>query len=365
MRVKAFYMPPEGDLREDLSEEEIARLYKTKRGLLWLDFFETTADDGAFMEQQLGLHPLAVEDCVNPRIHPPKLDDFGDYIFIVVHGINHVVESDYVETAELGLFLGEHFVISSHNFPLYSVTEVERMVRQDSRVMKRGADFLAHEIIDALVDNVMPAIDSMNDVADAIDEAVIRQPQPVTLDGIMKLKRSTLRVHRVMSPQRDVLHRMSRGEFPLIKTEAQIFYRDIYDHLVRIEDLNQTIRDRAENALATYLSAVANRQNETMRVLSVVATIFLPLTLLAGIYGMNFDYMPELHWKWGYFAILGVIGLVILVLMWRFWASGWFARGRRKIAWIKPFSVNVKRLRGHPGAAKQAPRSPEATPQDK
>jgi magnesium transporter len=150
-----------------------------------------------------------------------------------------------------------------------------------------------------------------------------------------------------MSPQREVLNRLSRGEFPVIKTEAQIFYRDVYDHVVRIEDLNQTILDRSDNAMATYLSSVANRQNETMRVLSVVATIFLPLTLLAGIYGMNFDYMPELHWRWGYFMILGIILLVVLIVIWRFWASGWFAWGKRHTTWTKPFMVNGNKIRGY------------------
>jgi len=257
------------------------------------------------------------------------------------------VETDIVETAELAIFLGKNFVVSSHSYPLYSIQAIQQIVEGNENVMKRGADFLAHAIIDALVDNVMPTIDRMTDVAEEIEMEVIRRPQQNVLEGILKLKRSTLRIHRVMAPQREVLNRLSRGEFPLIKPEAQIFYRDIYDHVVRIEDLNQSVLDRADNALATYLSSVANRQNETMRVLSIVATIFLPLTLLAGIYGMNFEYMPELQWRWGYFMILGIIGLVILVLIWRFWASGWMAWGKRRISWVKPFMVESHKIRGY------------------
>jgi magnesium transporter len=213
--------------------------------------------------------------------------------------------------------------------------------------MRRGPDFLVHAIIDTLIDNVMPTVDRMTDFAEQIEEEVIHRPQQNVLDAIMKLKRSSLKVHRVMAPQRDVINRLSRGEFTIIKKEAQIFYRDIFDHVVRIEDLNQSLLDRADNALATYLSSVANKQNETMRVLSIVATIFLPLTLLAGIYGMNFDNMPELHWWWGYFMVLGIIGFVILVLVWRFWASGWFAWGKRKITWVKPFVVEGKKIQGY------------------
>jgi len=363
MPIKAYYLPPSGKLQRGLSQPDIIKARKSRQGLLWADITETTEADGKFLEEGFGFHHLTVEDCISTQIHPPKIDAFKDYLFIVVHGVNHVLESDIVETAELALFIGENFVISSHNSPLYSVSGVQQMIEDDTRPMMRGADFLAHAIIDALVDNVMPTIDRMTDFAEEIEIEVIRRPQPNILDGILKLKRSALKVHRVMSPQRDVLNRLSRGEFPLIKTEAQIFYRDVYDHVVRIADLNQMLLDRADNSLAIYLSAVANRQNETMKVLSVVATIFLPLTLLAGIYGMNFDYMPELHWKWGYFTILGVIALVILVLMWRFWASGWFARGRRKMSWIKPFSVNVKRLRGHLSAERQ-PRPSKATTSD-
>jgi magnesium transporter len=315
--------------------------------LLWVDFPEITEEDGRFMERNFRFHHLTIEDSVSPQIHPPKIDTFGDYIFIIVHGINHAAETEIVETAELAIYLGENFVISSHSFPLYSISAVQQIIEEDGPTMRRGPDFLAHTIIDTLVDNVMPTIDRMNDVADEIEVEVIQNPHRNVLDGILKLKRSSLKVHRVMAPQREVLNRLSRGEFPMIKPEAQIFYRDVYDHVVRIEDLNQTILDRTDNAVATYLSSVANRQNETMKVLSVVATIFLPLTLLAGIYGMNFEYMPELGWRWGYFAVLGIIGVVILVLMWRFWASGWFVWGRRRISWIKPFIVESKKLRGH------------------
>jgi magnesium transporter len=215
--------------------------------------------------------------------------------------------------------------------------------------MKRGTDFLAHALIDALVDNVLPTIDRMSDFAEEIEEEVLRQPQQATLEAILKLKRSTLRIHRVMAPQREVLNRLSRGEFTPIKGEAQIFYRDIYDHLVRIEDLNQNIRDMADNALSTYLSSVANRQNETMRVLSIVATIFLPLTLLAGIYGMNFEYMPELKWHWGYFMVLGIMGAVIVSVIWRFWASRWIGWGRSQVRRVGLFTVEPERLIGYLG----------------
>jgi magnesium transporter len=351
MPFTAYYLSPEGTLQRDLSEKDIKAAFESKQGLLWVDIVETNQEDSKLLEQTLLLHPLAIEDCISPDIHPPKIDDFGDYLFIIVHGINHVAESEIVETAELAIFLGPNFMVSNHNFPLYSVEAVRRGVEDNGRLLKRGVNFLTHALIDSLIDNILPTVDKMAEMAEEIEEEAIRGPQQTTLEGILKLKRSTLRIHRIMAPQREVLNRLSRGEFSIIKREAQIFYRDIYDHLVRIEDLNQSIRDGADNAMANYLSSVANRQNETMKVLSMVATIFLPLTLVAGIYGMNFEYMPELTWHWGYFAVLALIGVVILGAIWRFWVSNWITWGRRRTRRVKSFTVEPKMLAGYIGKA--------------
>jgi len=357
MPFKAYYLDAKGVLKKDIGEEEIRSAFASKQGLLWVDFVETTEEDAEFMHRNFDFHHLTIEDCLNSRVVPPKIDDFDDYLFIIVHGINHVVESDIVETAELDVFLGPHFVVSNHRVPLFSVESVQRLVEDDGRPMRRGADFLAHAVIDALIDNVLPTIDRMGEVAEEIEEEVISHPQQATLEAIMKLKRSTLRVHRVIAPQREIMNRLSRGEFPIIRSEAQIFYRDVYDHLVRIEDLNQNMRDRADNALSTYLSSVANRQNETMKILSIVATIALPLVLVAGIYGMNFEYMPELKVSWAYFAVLGFMSFVILLGLWWFWARSWIMWGRRQvIRRMRPFAVEPEKLVGYIGHLAKWPR---------
>ncbi len=347
MPFKAYYLSPKDILKRDIDKKEILTFFNSNEGLLWVDISETTEEEAVFLEQSLGFHHLAVEDCLSTNTHASKIDDFNSYLFIIVHGINYLTESELVETAELDIFLGPHFVISNHNYPFYSINAIQRMVEEDGRPMQRGADFFAYAIIDTMIDNMMPTIDKMSDFAEELEEEVIRNPQQLILEAIMKLKRSTLRIHRYVTPQRDVLNRLSRGEFQIIKSEAQIFYRDIYDHLVRIQDLNQSIRDRTDYTLSTYLSSVANRQNETMRVLSIVATIFMPLTLLAGIYGMNFENMPELKWEWGYFAVLGIMAVVIGILVWRFWAQNWIGWGRKQVKWIKPFKVEPKKLIGY------------------
>jgi magnesium transporter len=253
MSCGVYYCSPDGEIRDGLEESEIRQVMETKQGLLWVDICETTAEDGAFLEETFHFHPLTVEDCISPLIHPPKIDDFDDYIFMILHGIDYAAGADIVETAELAIFLGQNFVVSNHNTPLYGVDAVKQQVAKDGRPMKRGADFLAHALADTLIDNILPTIDKMSDIAEDIEEQTIRDPRQTTLEAILRLKRSTLRVHRVMAPQRELFNRLSRGDFKVIKDEAKIFYRDVYDHLVRIDDLNQTIRETGDNALGTYL----------------------------------------------------------------------------------------------------------------
>ena len=353
MAIMSHYMKPDGKLEHDLDEKTVRQAYESSQGLLWVDINNTTEQDGEYLESVFGFHHLAIEDCVSPRIHTPKIDDFDKYLFIVVHGINYASESELVETVELAILLGPNFVVTNHNFPVLGVDEIMQRVEDDGRPLKRGADFLAHSLIDVMVDNVLPTIDKMDEVAIEIEDDVVRHPQQSTMEAILKLKRSIQRINRVMGPQREVVNRLSRGEFKIISAESQIFFRDIYDHIVRVNDLNQNNKDTAEGLLATYLSSMANRQNETMKVLSMVATIFLPLALLAGIYGMNFENMPELAWSWGYYAVIGFIILVIVVAVYLFWAKNWITVGRKKVLPKNLFLVDRKKLAGYIGINKK------------
>lgn len=349
MAFTAYYLAPDGELHQNLTEDQVKSSLASGDGVLWVDIPETSSEDGQFLDRVFGFHALAIEDCVSTNIHPPKVDGFADHIFIIVHGVNYAVESEVVETAELALFLGANYLVSSHSYPLLSIEDVKQRVERDGRPMRRGADFLAYAILDALADNVLPTVDKMTQIAEEIEEDVIRQPQQPTLEAILKLKRSAVRLHRVMAPQREVLNRISRGDFASVGEEARIFYRDVYDHVVRIEDMNQTVRDMADNALATYLSSVANKQNEVMKVLSIVAAIFLPLGLVTGIFGMNFANMPELNLPWGYYGVLGLIGFAILLVTGLFWARGWVNWGRRRVSVPKTFMADPSKLLGHAG----------------
>ncbi len=316
MIKSSCYLTPDGRLLDQLKTEQIRDSLATGEGLLWLDMEDVTNEDAELLSNVFCFHPLAVADCASKNIHPPKIDDFERYLFIIVHGINYHIESDVVETTELALFLGKNYVVTSHDIPMRSVSSILDRVRKDGRPMGRGVDFLAHDLIDALVDNFMPTIQEMDEKSDQLEAEVLHEPKRETLMSIMQLKRSILALTRVTLPQREIMNGLSRGDYPFISERAQIYYRNIYDHLVRIEMLTLGLRDMAESVLSTYLSSVSNRMNEVMKVLTLIATIFIPLTFITGIYGMNFANMPELEWRYGYFVILtamAVIGISLAV----------------------------------------------------
>ena len=346
MPFKAYYLDNQGQLHQDIDENDIKRAFESEEGLLWVDIDNQTEEDGDFLERNFAFHPLTIQDCVDPAIHNPKVEDFGSYLFLVLRGINYTVESEIIETTELNLFLGNHFVVSNHNVFLHSVGAISRLVEEvDGRPMRRNAVFLAHAIVDALVDNIVPTIDRLSERVDALEDEVFESPRQSTLEKIVPLKRSSLRLRRLMTPQREVLNQLSRRDFSHISTEAQIYYRDIYDNVVRIEGLNENLRERADTALAMYLSVIANRQNETMRILSIVAAIFLPLGLLAGVYGMNFENIPELKVSWGYFFVVGFMLAVITITFWIFWIRRLVASSGRRLEKFIPSAVDPERLR--------------------
>jgi magnesium transporter len=349
MPLTAFYSRPDGELSHDLSEEQVREAFESKTGLLWVDVEEMTDSDIDALDRVFGFHALALADCVSRDVHAPKIDDFGDHIFIIIHGVDYTSESSVVETTELALFIGSNFVVSSHSVPLFSIASVKRLVDEDGRSMRNGADFFAHVLMDALIDNILPAVRRLENIADDIEEEAIRNPQEETLEAALRLKRSALAMRRVVAPQREVLSRIARGQFPIVRDEVRIFYSDVYDDMVQIEDLTHALRERADTALTTYLSILGIRQNETMKVLAIVASIFLPLTLVAGIYGMNFENMPELGFSWGYFAVLGFMAFILTGAMWWFWASHWITWGRRQASRIRPFVVDTEKLIGYLG----------------
>jgi len=320
---------------------------------LWLDIAETTLADTDVLRDVFKFHPLTIEDCLSPEIHPSKIEEFEGYVFLVGHGINYAVESDVVETSEVAMYIGPNYVVTNHNFPVIATETVrERVLRNHSLLM--NGDFLAHAVLDELIQDVLPTIDHMSEVIDRIEEEVLERPTTSTLAAIMRVKRSALRLQRIVVPQRETMIKISRGEFSTIDLESRIYYSNVYDLLVRIGDRVQSLRELADGALSIYFASVGFRQNETMRTLSIVAAVFLPLGLLAGVYGMNFENMPELGWKYMYFIVLGVIGTTVVTVGWSYWARRILVRRTRTAIQVWGIPAKQVFLRGGRRAATDA-----------
>ncbi|MBI1877935.1 MAG: magnesium/cobalt transporter CorA [Chloroflexi bacterium] len=231
---------------------------------------------------------------------------------------------DHMDTMELNCFVGSNYLVTSFRGQAMSpVQAIWERLERDKRPVERGPDFLCYTVLDQLVDEYMPLLDLMDEEVDRLEDEVLVRPRRAVLERILSLKHSILTLRRIIAPQREVMNRLSRDDLPQIKDQHRIYYRDIYDHLVRIHDLSESIRDVVTGTLDTYLSATSNRLNEVMKALTIVSTIFLPLSFLAGVYGMNFDNLPELHWHYSYFFVWGVFILIAGGMLWYFRRRGW------------------------------------------
>ncbi|HEU4434994.1 MAG TPA: magnesium/cobalt transporter CorA, partial [Pyrinomonadaceae bacterium] len=233
---------------------------------------------------------------------------------------------DRFNTIELDGFLGKNYVITYHHNTFRSINNVKQLLRTSPILCRRGPAFLCHQILDQIVDYYSPVLDDFDDRIDQLESSIftLKQPNNEILAQIMELKRGVLRLRRISVKQMDVILRMSRGEFAdLIPEDMRPFYRDVHDHLTRVVDLAENYRDLLSGALEAYLSVVSNRLNEIMKVLTIFSAVMLPLTFIAGVYGMNFDNMPELHSRYGYYATWTLMILVAVTMLLFFWRRGW------------------------------------------
>jgi magnesium transporter len=282
------------------------------QGLLWVSLERPTeAEVQSILHDVFRVHPLSIEDTLSTEYQAPKVDNFTEYIFLVMHALQPGFPAQALETMELDLFLGHNYLVTSFTSPhMPAVQYVWDRLDRDERLLARGPDVLCHAVLDKLVDDYLPLLDDIDLEIDALEDEVLTGPLENTLERILDMKHGMLTLRRIVMPQREVINRLSRDELPQISPNNRIYYRDIYDHLVRIYDLSETVRDVVTGTLDTYLSVTSNRLNEVMKTLTVVSTIFLPLAFIASVYGMNFVNMPELGWRYGYFALWAVFLLV-------------------------------------------------------
>ncbi|WP_322794350.1 magnesium/cobalt transporter CorA [Bellilinea sp.] len=323
--ISIVYFPKIGAPQLNLPFSALRSALADREGLVWVALEEPDEEEiTRVMVNQFHFHPLAVEDCQSDGYQTPKLDDYGEYLFLVVQSVTSggLLEGD--TTRELNIFLGDHYLVSSSLRKVTAVEKLRKRLERDERIYQNGSDFLCHALLDQVVDEFIPHIDQLEEEIDFLEEAVLSNPDPQTLQRILRLKRYSMNLRRVISPQREVINRLCRDDFPMIDPHSQMYFRDVYDHLVRIFDMLDGIRDMTTSALEVYLNATSLRLNEVMKALTIVSTIFLPLSFVAGVYGMNFHYMPELGWRWGYPLVWLVFVLIAIGMLGYFRKRRWF-----------------------------------------
>ena len=264
--------------------------------------------------QCFGLHPLVLEDILNTK-QRPKIDDMGEYIFVILTILSYEEESGSLGLDQLSLILGPDFVISFQEGDGEVFGPIrERIGAAKGRIRREGADYLLYALIDAVVDNYFVVLEEIGERVESLEEELVTDPAASTLHGIHDLKRQAISLRRSVWPLREVIHRLERGDLPLVRESTQVYLRDVYDHTIQVMDTVEGLRDMLSGMLDIYLSSISNRMNEIMKVLTIIATLFIPVTFVAGIYGMNFKVMPELDWRWGY-PFFWLVVVVIAALM--------------------------------------------------
>ncbi|MBI5474233.1 MAG: magnesium/cobalt transporter CorA [Ignavibacteriae bacterium] len=318
-----------------LSIKEFAQAAHQPDGVIWIDLENPSeAEEETLLLSILDYHPLAIEDTqrgTDEDGHLPKVEDFADYLFVIfnpVEGSFSGSAGDFasgieITTTQLSAFLSKRILVTHHYKPLRSTSYVTQLCTKNPMMLGRGPDYLFHLIIDDIVDNYNPLLDALDSAIESMEDEVFGDPTQRTMHRILFLKKNIMTIRRIATYQREMLSRLSRGEFRLITQEEMIYYRNVYDHLVRMADVADSYRDVVSGLLDAYLSVTSNRLSQVMKVLTIISTIFLPLSVITGFFGMNFEFMPGLHWQHGHTAATVIMIVVAVGMLWWFRSKKW------------------------------------------
>ncbi|MCF8042227.1 MAG: magnesium/cobalt transporter CorA [Desulfarculaceae bacterium] len=274
-----------------------------------------------------GLHPLVQEDIVNTH-QRPKLEEYDHYLYMVLKDLSFDPEKQEVVSRQVSVILGRGWVLSFTEGGRDPFTAVAGRINGGrGRIRHLGADYLAYALLDAVVDHYFGVLESLAESTQDLEDELDTAADQKVLHTLHRLKRQGLRLRKAVWPLREVAGWLERGEHEFIDQKVRPYLRDVYDHTVQVIDATESLRDSLASLMDLYLSVVSNRMNQIMKVLTIIATLFIPLTFIAGVYGMNFKYMPELEWKWGYYTALGLMGLVTLGMLYYFWRKRWLGPG--------------------------------------
>jgi len=314
---------------QNIQEKQVASIeecfpFKSTPTVSWINI--DGLHDVELMEKlgkEFELHPLILEDILNTG-QRPKVEDFDKYIFVVLKMLSYNDEKQMVQSEQVSLVLGANYVISFQE-AIGDVFEPirERIRSAKGRIRKMGADYLMYALLDAVVDGYFAILEKLGERIESMEEELVSDPTQETLEQIHTLKKEMIFLRKSVWPLRELISGLERSESPLIKETTEVYLRDVYDHTIQVIDTVESFRDMVSGMLDIYLSSISNRMNAVMKVLTIIATIFIPLTFIAGVYGMNFRYMPELERHWGYPLVLLVMGIVAIVMLIYFRRKRW------------------------------------------
>ena len=290
--IRVVYRDGGGSIHHHWPIERIADALEDRAGTTWVDIEDRDSSASVQVEALLRdvfhFHPLAIEDALK-ETHIPRVDDWGEYLYLVFHAIDFDPETDQLRLHELDIFLGRNYLVTYHNQPIAEIDQHWKNIERDPvNRCRLGAVHILYHLLDLLVAAYLPAIEHLDEAIDDAQDEVFDRPSPQTLRAIFQIKRSALRLNRILAPEREVINRLARDDYDPIPAEHRVYFRDIYDHLVRVHDITEGLRDLISGALDTYLSAISNRTNDIMKTLTIVTVMFLPMSFLTGFFGMNF-----------------------------------------------------------------------------
>lgn len=287
--IRALYRSGSGEVVSDLPIDSLDQALQDKDGLLWVDLCEEDPEACTpILRETFGFHPLAIEDAL-VETHTPKIDDWGAYIYLVLNAVQFdEASAEPLRSHELDVFLGPNYLVTYQALSIQTVERVWSLCFRDERQLQRGAGRLLYKVIDELVADYMPVIEQIDEAIDQMEDQVFENPKQSLLQRIFRLKRVLPNIRRILNPQREILSKLARGDDAVLRDEDRVYFRDVYDHLVRMHDITEGLRDLVGGVLDTYLSVISNRMNDVMKTLTVITTLFMPLAFLTGFFGMNF-----------------------------------------------------------------------------
>jgi magnesium transporter len=315
----SIYRRPDGGVEHDLPPQRLREIAQSGEGELWVDIDSTQMHQHALLEKVFGFHPLAIEDTLSPDTRV-KLEEYDRYVFVTMAGIRFdqgTADPFDLETFNLYFFLGKNVLATVHGIPSPSCDAVRGRLLRSPDLLARGVATTMHSIIDQAVDAYFPLLEQLNDLVEALEQKLFDEFDELLIQEIFRAKRTVFTIRRHIGPLRDVLNVLTNRPSQFIRPETQLYYRDVYDHTLRIVESLDVTRDLLGGVLETYLSQSSNRMNRIMKQLSIVATIALPLVVVGGIFGMNFTRMPLLHDPWGFvWALVAMAGVSGVMLWW-------------------------------------------------